>query len=139
MPRKRNTQIIFTQLGVTNTAARGKAIAHAPDGKVILIDHAVPGDIVDVQTYKKRKAYYQARVIHVHKRSDKRTSAPCQHFTICGGCKWQDMAYHHQLTYKQQEVIDNLARIGTIKLPEVLPIVGSKQSYFYRNKMDRLQ
>ena len=95
-----------------------------------------PGDIVDVQTFKKRKSYYEGKATHFHKLSDKRTEPACEHFGTCGGCKWQDMAYEHQLYYKQKEVTNNLTRIGHIELPGVTPILGSEKQYFYRNKME---
>ncbi|WP_452600434.1 23S rRNA (uracil(1939)-C(5))-methyltransferase RlmD, partial [Pontimicrobium sp. MEBiC01747] len=97
---------------------------------------AVPGDVVDVQTFKKRKAYYEGKAIAFHKLSDKRVTPACEHFGTCGGCKWQDMGYEHQLFYKEKEVTNNLTRIGHIELPEVTPILGSKAQYFYRNKME---
>ena len=87
-----------------------------------------PGDIIDVQTFKKRKAYYEGKATAFHKLSDKRTTPACDHFGICGGCKWQDMAYEHQLFYKQKEVTNNLVRIGHIELPEVTPIFRFCQS-----------
>jgi 23S rRNA (uracil1939-C5)-methyltransferase len=135
MSRKTKKQV-FTNVEVIDAGAKGKTIAKAPDGKVIFLSNAVPGDVVDVQTFKKRKAYYEGKAIEFHKRSEKRTEPVCEHFGVCGGCKWQDMAYEHQLYYKQKEVINNLARIGHIELPNVTPILGSKNQYFYRNKME---
>ena len=136
MSRRKSNRKIFEQLEVTDAAAKGKTIAKAPDGKVVFISNAVPGDIVDVQTFKKRKAYYEGKATAFHKLSEKRTDPVCEHFGTCGGCKWQNMAYEHQLYYKQKEVTNNLKRIGHIELPEVIPILGSKKQYFYRNKME---
>jgi len=133
---RRNKKQAFTNLEVIDAGAKGKTIAKAPDGKVVFISNAVPGDIVDVQTFKKRKAYYEAKATVFHKLSEKRTKPACEHFGTCGGCKWQNMAYEHQLFYKQKEVVNNLTRIGHIELPEVTPILGSKDQYFYRNKME---
>lgn len=127
---------VFTNLEVLDAGAKGKSIAKAPDGKVIFLANAVPGDVVDVQTFKKRKAYYEGNAITFHKYSEKRTKPVCQHYGVCGGCKWQDLAYDHQLYYKQKEVENNLIRIGHIKLPKVTPISASKNQYFYRNKME---
>ncbi len=132
----RNKKQVFTHIEVLDAGAKGKTIAKAPDGKVILLPNAVPGDIVDVQTFKKRKAYYEGKAITFHKLSDKRTQPVCEHFGVCGGCKWQDMAYEHQLSYKQNEVINNLRRIGHIELPDITPILGCENPYFYRNKME---
>lgn len=121
---------------VIDAGAKGKAIAKAPDGRVIFINNAVPGDIVDVQTQKQRKAYYEGTAIKINKYSPKRTQPECQHFGTCGGCKWQNMHYDYQLEYKQREVVNNLKRLGKIELTEITPISGSKKIYFYRNKME---
>lgn len=133
---RKNRKQKFNQLEVIDAGAKGKAIAKAPDGKVIFLPNAVPGDVVDIQTFKKRKAYYEGKAITFHKLSDKRTAPECEHFGTCGGCKWQHMSYHYQLYYKQKEVVNNLERLGQIKLPEISPILGSKKQYFYRNKME---
>ena len=132
----RNKKQIFTNIEVLDAGAKGKTIAKAPDGKVILLPNTVPGDVVDVQTFKKRKAYYEGKAIAFHKLSDKRTQPACEHFGVCGGCKWQDMAYEHQLSYKQNEVVNNLRRIGHIELPDITPILACENQYFYRNKME---
>ncbi|MFD1615113.1 23S rRNA (uracil(1939)-C(5))-methyltransferase RlmD [Gelatiniphilus marinus] len=134
--RRKQRKQIFENIEVIDAGAKGKTIAKAPDGKVIFLPNAVPGDVVDVQTFKKRKAYYEGKATVFHKLSDKRTEPVCEHFGTCGGCKWQDMAYQHQLFYKQKEVTNNLTRIGHIELPEVTPILGSDNQYFYRNKME---
>ena len=133
---RKNRKQIFTNLEVIDAGAKGKTIAKAPDGKVVFLPNAVPGDVIDVQTFKKRKAYYEGKVIVFHKLSDKRTEPKCEHFGTCGGCKWQHMSYDNQLFYKQKEVTNNLTRIGHIELPEVTPILGSVNQYFYRNKME---
>ncbi|MFB9057545.1 23S rRNA (uracil(1939)-C(5))-methyltransferase RlmD [Mariniflexile ostreae] len=136
MAKRRATKQVFENIEVLDAGAKGKTIAKAPDGKVIFIPNAVPGDVVDIQTFKKRKAYYEGKATVFHKLSDKRTEPVCDHFGTCGGCKWQDMAYEHQLFYKQKEVTNNLIRIGHVELPEVTPILASKKQYFYRNKME---
>ncbi|MDJ0644985.1 MAG: 23S rRNA (uracil(1939)-C(5))-methyltransferase RlmD [Flavobacteriaceae bacterium] len=133
---RKNRKRFFEQLEVIDAGAKGKAIAKAPDGKVIFLSNAVPGDIVDVQTFKKRKAYYEGKAVTFHTLSNKRTEPQCEHFGVCGGCKWQHMGYEHQLYYKQKEVTNNLTRIGHIDLPEVAPILGSEKQYYYRNKME---
>ena len=135
MPR-RNKQVIFENIEVIDAGARGKSVAKAPDGKVIFLSDAVPGDIVDIQTFKKRKGYYEGKVIKFKKHSDKRVIPVCDHFEFCGGCKWQHMSYKDQLFYKEKEVVNNLIRIGHLTLPEITPILGSKDQYFYRNKME---
>jgi 23S rRNA (uracil1939-C5)-methyltransferase len=137
MPRRRNSKRkIFEALEVIDAGAKGKTVAKAPDGKVVFLPNAVPGDIVDVQTFKKRKAYYEGKATKFHKLSNKRVTPECEYFGTCGGCKWQDMGYEHQLFYKQKEVVNNLTRIGHLNLPEITPILGSKTQYFYRNKME---
>lgn len=133
---RKNKRIIFESVEVVDAGAKGKAIGKAPDGKVIFIDNAVPGDIVRIQTTQKRKAYYRGTAIEFEQLSDKRTEPVCQHFGTCGGCKWQNMGYEHQLFYKQQEIENNLKRIGKVALPEISPILGSEKTYFYRNKME---
>ena len=134
--RKKNRRKLFEKIEVIEAGAKGKSIAKAPDGRVVFLKNAVPGDVVDIQTYKQRKAFFEGEPVHFHKKSDKRVQPQCEHFGKCGGCKWQNMGYEHQLFYKQQEVENNLKRIGGIELPKVTPILGSKKQYFYRNKME---
>ncbi len=136
MARKKRKNIIFENIEVIDAGAKGKTIAKSPDGRVIFINNAVPGDVVDVQTYKKRKSYFEGKAIKFHKLSNKRTEPVCDYFGTCGGCKWQHMNYESQLFYKEKEVIENLKRIGHLELPEVTPILGCKEQYFYRNKME---
>lgn len=136
MGRRRNKNKVFSNLEVINAGAKGKTIAKAPDGKVIFLPNAVPGDVVDVQTFKQRSGYYEGKATVFHKLSDKRTQAACEYFGTCGGCKWQHMDYSHQLFFKEKEVVNNLKRIGHLELPKITPILGSKEHYFYRNKME---
>ena len=136
MARKKTDKIVFEHVEVLDAGAKGVCVAKAPDGKVIFIPNVVPGDVVDVQTVKKRKAYYEGRATQVHTFSEHRVEPVCEHFGSCGGCKWQNMAYSQQLVYKQQEVYNHLKRIGKIELPEFDPILGSKEQFFYRNKME---
>src|SRR5690606_36793879 len=133
---RKNKRQLFRALEVLDAGAKRNCIAKAPDGKVIFLPNAVPGDVVDVQTFKKRKAYYEGKAVAFHKLSEKRTEPVCEHYGVCGGCKWQDMGYEHQLFYKQREVVNNLTRLGHLELPEVTPIAGSKEQFYYRNKME---
>ncbi len=133
---RKNRQPIFENIEVIDAGAKGKAVAKAPDGRVIFLSNAIPGDVIDVQAFKKRKSYYEGKAISFRKFSDKRTTPVCEHFEVCGGCKWQHMKYQEQLFYKQKEVINNLTRIGHLELPEITPILGSAKQYFYRNKME---
>ncbi|AXT53755.1 23S rRNA (uracil(1939)-C(5))-methyltransferase RlmD [Aquimarina sp. BL5] len=133
---RKNRKQVFENIEVIDAGAKGKSIAKAPDGKIIFINNAVPGDVVDIQTTKKRKAFYEGSATTFHKKSDKRVDPACKHFGTCGGCKWQFMGYEHQLSYKQQEIVNNLTRLGKIELPTVTPILGSEDQFFYRNKME---
>jgi 23S rRNA (uracil1939-C5)-methyltransferase len=133
---RRKTQTIFENIEVIDAGARGKTVAKAPDGRVIFLTNTVPGDIVDVKTGKKRKAYFEGTAIKFHKYSEKRTEPVCEHFEHCGGCKWQNMKYEHQLAYKENEVKNNLIRIGHLDLPKITPILGCENIFFYRNKME---
>jgi len=134
--KKSKNRIVLEHLQVIDAGAKGKAIAKAADGRVVFINNAVPGDIVSVQTTKKRKAYFEGTAIKIHKASDNRVDPVCEHFGTCGGCKWQHMGYEHQLFFKQKEIENNLSRIGKVTLPDITPILGSKEQYFYRNKME---
>ena len=136
MGKKVTDKIVFDTVKVLDAGAKGVSVAKAPDGKIIFITNVVPGDVVDVQTFKKRKAYYEGKAIHFHEYSEHRTEPICQHFGGCGGCKWQNMKYSQQLYYKQNEVYNHLKRIGKIEMPEFEPILGSEKQFFYRNKME---
>ncbi|WP_010180760.1 23S rRNA (uracil(1939)-C(5))-methyltransferase RlmD [Aquimarina agarilytica] len=133
---RKKTKPFFEDIEVIDAGAKGKSIAKAPDGKVIFLTNAIPGDVVDIQVFKKRKAYYEGNATNFKSLSDKRTTPVCEHFGTCGGCKWQHMSYVHQLFFKEQEVVNNLQRIGKVDLPEITPILGSEKKYFYRNKME---
>jgi len=136
MGRKRTKRVILEDLEVIDAGAKGKAIAKAADGRVVFINNAVPGDVATVQTTKKRKSYYEGKAISFSRFSEKRAEPVCEHFGTCGGCKWQNMGYDHQLYYKQKEIENNLKRLGKIEIPELKPILGSAEQYFYRNKME---
>ncbi|MFD2938976.1 23S rRNA (uracil(1939)-C(5))-methyltransferase RlmD [Flavobacterium notoginsengisoli] len=136
MGRKNTDKVVFHQIQVLDAGAKGVSVAKAPDGKVIFIPNVVPGDVVDVQTFKKRKAYYEGKAVKFHELSDYRVDPICEHFGVCGGCKWQNMKYSQQLAFKQNEVKNHLQRIGKIELPEFEAILGSEKQFFYRNKME---
>lgn len=126
---------ILENILITDIAAEGKAIARVNE-KVVFIPHVIPGDIVDLQVVKKKSSYLEARAIKFHTYAANRIPAVCEHFGICGGCKWQILPYPDQLNYKQKQVVDNLTRIGKIALPEISPIIGSSSTEFYRNKLE---
>lgn len=120
---------------ITDIGAEGKAIARVND-VVVFTTHVIPGDVVDLQVTKKRTKYMEAVVKRVVEESPDRVPAFCEHFEVCGGCKWQFLPYEKQLFYKQKQVADQLSRIGRIELPEITPILGSKKTTFYRNKLE---
>ena len=136
MGRKVTDKKIFENITVLDAGAKGVSVAKAPEGQVIFVPNVVPGDIIDIQTFKKRKSYFEGKAIKFHKYSENRTDAVCDHFGSCGGCKWQNMKYEQQLFYKNNEVLNNLKRIGKIDLPDFEPILGSEKQFFYRNKME---
>ena len=135
MGKSRNRKPLFEQVEIIDVAAEGKALAKI-DEKILFVQHAVPGDIVDVQVNKRRKNYYEGYVTHYHKLSDIRIEPFCSHFGVCGGCKWQPLPYAEQLKYKQREVENNLKRIGKVELPEIATIIPSKKTRYYRNKLE---
>jgi 23S rRNA (uracil1939-C5)-methyltransferase len=125
----------FEKVEITDVGAEGKAIARIND-MVTFVSMVAPGDIVDLQVTRKRKRYAEARVTHFHKLSDIRVQPSCEHFGVCGGCKWQHLPYSEQIKHKEKQVVDALIRIGKIELPEINPILGSKEEFFYRNKLE---
>ena len=124
---RKNKKICFENIEVIDAGAKGKSVAKAPDGKIIFLSNAIPGDVVDIQTFKKRKAYYQGKAIKFHKLSEKRTTPKCEHFGTCGGCKWQHMDYQHQLFYKENEVTNNLKRLGHLEFPNLFLFLDLNQ------------
>jgi 23S rRNA (uracil1939-C5)-methyltransferase len=126
---------VLQQVPVQDYAAEGKALSKIA-GKVIFIEGAVPGDIVDVQLSKNKKEWAEGKAIHFHNLSADRVTPFCQHFGVCGGCKWQMLPYEKQLQYKQNEVEQNLRRIGKVHLPEIQPILGCSETARYRNKLE---
>ncbi len=135
MGRKKKPLPLLEQVCITDVAAEGKAIAKVDD-LVIFVPYVVPGDIVDLQVRKKKHRYAEAEAVKFHKYSELRSQPFCEHFGVCGGCKWQCLPYEEQLRYKQKQVVDNLVRIGKIEIPEVEPILGSKHTREYRNKLE---
>jgi len=126
---------VLENLEVTGYAAGGKSIAKL-EGKVVFIEGAVPGDVVDVRLSKNKKDWAEGKAIRFERFSQDRVVPFCKHFGVCGGCKWQMLPYEKQLQYKQQEVADQMKRIGKIDLPEMLPIAGSSETIYYRNKLE---
>ncbi len=135
MARKKKPLPILEQIEITDFAAEGKSLARVND-MVVFVPWAVPGDVVDLQVRRKKHSFMEAEVIRYHKYSNVRTQPFCQHFGVCGGCKWQQLPYAEQLKMKQQQVYDQLTRIGKVELPEFHPILGSVKTQEYRNKLD---
>ncbi|MFT3995092.1 MAG: 23S rRNA (uracil(1939)-C(5))-methyltransferase RlmD [Dysgonomonas sp.] len=135
MARKRKDNPIVENVEIIDIAAEGKAIAKI-ENMVIFVPFVVPGDVVDLQLNRRKKNYAEGKVLRFHKYSDKRTEAFCEHFGVCGGCKWQILPYDEQIRFKQKQVSDNLMRIAKVDLPEIMPILGSEKTTFYRNKLE---
>lgn len=135
MSRKKKPLPLLENITITDIAAEGKSIARVDD-LVIFVPFAVPGDVVDLQVKKKKHHYCEAEVVRFVQFSEIRQKPFCQHFGICGGCKWQNLPYEEQLKSKQKQVFDQLTRIGKIQLPEMNPILGSVKTQEYRNKLE---
>jgi len=126
---------LLEKVTIENIGAEGKSIARV-DNVVVFVKDAVPGDLVDLQVYRKKGRFMEARVVHYHNYSDQRTEPFCDHFGICGGCKWQQLPYERQLFYKQQQVEDAFRHIAGVEIPETLPILASHPTTRYRNKLE---
>ena len=144
MARNKKIDIVLRDVVIENIAAEGKAIAHvrldedAPDsaGRVLFVEFAVPGDVVDVRVTRKKKSFIEGRIVAIKKPSERRLEPFCSHFGVCGGCRWQPLPYDIQLAAKQRQVYDQLTRIGHLQVPEVSPIIGSALTVRYRNKLE---
>ena len=135
MARKRQSYPLIEGLEITALAAEGKSIGRH-EGAVVFVPMTVPGDVVDVQIRAKHRRFMEGTVVRFVKRSDKRVEPVCEHFGVCGGCKWQNLPYDEQLRYKTEQVRDQLTRIGKVELPEISPCLGSAKQLFYRNKLE---
>ncbi len=135
MARKRKSHPIFENVEILDAGAEGKAIAKI-DEMILFVTGAIPGDICDIQITKKKKSFLEGRPIKFHQYSNLRQDAFCSHFGSCGGCKWQELQYEHQLKYKQKQVNDNFSRLGKFDFPEILPILASEKTEYYRNKLE---
>ena len=135
MARKKKPLPILENIQITDCAAEGKSLARVND-MVVFVPFCVPGDIVDLQVRKKRHSYMEAEVIRFVEKSAVREEPFCEHFGVCGGCKWQNLPYDKQLEMKQRQVYEQLTRIGKVELPEFMPILGSQKTREYRNKLE---
>lgn len=139
MARKKKPLPLLQAFRITDVAAEGNALGKmdTPSGQlVVFVPYGAPGDVVDVQLTKKRHSYAEGRIVRMLEPSPLRIDPMCEHFGVCGGCRWQHLPYPEQLRFKQQHVVDALTRIGKIELPPVLPIIGSPDTREYRNKME---
>jgi len=133
--RERRQPQFIEKVEIIDAGAEGMAIAK-PDQKVVFVPFGAPGDIVDLQVIKRKKNFFEGKILHIHHYSEERTEPACSHFGHCGGCKWQHMAYEHQLVYKQKQVKDNFDRIGKFPYPDLKQIIGSPEQFYYRNKLE---
>ena len=135
MSRKKKDLPILERIEITDVAAEGKSLARVND-LVVFVPYVVPRDVVDLKLTRKKHHYAEAEAVFFHKKSELRAEPFCEHYGICGGCKWQCLPYSEQIKWKQRQVMDNLTRIGKIDLPECSPILGSVKTQEYRNKLD---
>ena len=134
--QKKKKNVILENIKLLSAGAKGVSVGKTEDGKTILVSGAVPGDVVNARMKKSKKNYIEAEAVEILEESPDRVDARCMHFSVCGGCKWQNLSYEKQLQFKEGEVLNNIRRIGGIEGFEALPILGSAEQYFYRNKME---
>ena len=135
MVRKKKIDLLLENVVIESVAAEGKALAHV-DGMVVFVDFAVPGDVVDIQVYKKKKNYMEGFIKRIVQPSKDRLEPFCTHFGLCGGCRWQPLPYPMQLEAKRQQVQDQLVRLGHLDVPEIRPTLPSLETRYYRNKLE---
>ena len=135
MSRKKKELPLLEHIMITDVAAEGMALAKVDD-MVVFVPFVVPGDVVDLQVKKKKHHYCEAVAVRFHQYSDHRVAPFCPHFGVCGGCKWQCLPYEEQIRYKDRQVLETLRRIGKVELEHVQPILGSKKTMAYRNKLE---
>ncbi len=134
--KKNKKNLILENIKLLSAGAKGVSIGKTEDGKTIIVSGAIPGDIVNARVKKAKSKYYEADAVEILTPSPFRVEPECEHFGVCGGCKWQNMSYEKQLEFKQDEVVNNIKRIGGIEDFENLPILGGDEPYYYRNKME---
>ncbi len=134
--RKKHKNVILENIKLLSAGAKGVAVGRTEEGKTVLVSGAVPGDLVNARVKKSKSKYFEAEAIEILEPSPERVEPKCIHFGVCGGCKWQNLSYEKQLEFKQEEVYNHIKRIGGIEDFETLPILGSPEAYFYRNKME---
>ena len=135
MGRRKRPLPWVKEMEFIDAAAEGKAVGKYNE-KVVFVPFVVPGDVADVQIIRKKKSFFEGKATQILKYSERRTEPQCEHFGVCGGCKWQNMKYAEQLYFKEKQVVEGLKRIGKIEPQEIRPILGSSEVYFYRNKLE---
>ena len=135
MSKRSKTGFIVDNLEITDYANEGKALGRH-DGKVIFVGGAMPGDVVDVRIFYNKKDFAEGRIVNLLKPSPRRVVPRCKHFGVCGGCKWQHVPYEEQLAFKESTIKETIRRIGKVDVKEWLPIKGSENVYYYRNKLE---
>lgn len=135
LARKKRELPLIEGVEIKGVAAEGKAVTRVND-LVLFVPYAAPGDVLDIQLTRKKNSYAEGKIVNIKEYSPFRVTPKCQHFGVCGGCKWQHLDYSKQIEYKQQQVVDNLTRIGKVQLPDISPILGSEKQFYYRNKLE---
>ncbi|AZI54352.1 23S rRNA (uracil(1939)-C(5))-methyltransferase RlmD [Epilithonimonas vandammei] len=135
MKNKKKNKIL-ENIRLLSAGAKGVSVGKTEEGKTVIVSGAVPGDLVNVRVKKSKSNYFEGEAIEILEYSEHRVEPKCIHFGTCGGCKWQNIAYEKQLDFKHSEVVNNIKRIGGVSDFETIPILGSKEQYFYRNKME---
>jgi 23S rRNA (uracil1939-C5)-methyltransferase len=135
LAKKKKQLPLLEKVTITDVAAEGKALAKVNE-MVVFVPFVAPGDVVDLQLTRKKNSYAEGKAVFFHEYATERTEPMCEHFGVCGGCKWQHLPYPEQLKYKNKQVLDNLTRIGKVEIEESLPIKGAEKTVFYRNKLE---
>lgn len=135
MRRKDKELPLLENLTIIDAGAEGKAVART-DNRVVFVPFAAPGDVLDVQVTLRKSTFMEAKIVKIHQPSPDRVQPPCIHYGLCGGCRWQHIDYKSQLRFKQKQVVDALTRIGHLELPDISPIAGAPEQFFYRNKLE---
>ena len=136
MGRRDRKPIILEKIEITGVADKGRGVGRSAEGRVIFIEHVAPGDVVDVRIVRKKKDFWDGYAVHYHTLSPHRTEPFCQHYNVCGGCKWQHLNYEAQIYHKEKVVRESLSRIGKLQAEEFLPIVPCEKTTYYRNKLE---
>ncbi len=136
MKKKIRKPIIIPEVEITGVADKGRGVGRDASNRVIFVEHVAPGDVVDVRIVKKKPEFLDGYAIHYHKLSEDRVEPFCEHFHLCGGCRWQHLSYEGQVHHKELVVRDSIQRIAKVKAQEFLPIIPAEKTTYYRNKLE---